>query len=27
MLAGQENFLEFDPAVFTAFVEKLVVSG
>ena len=27
MLAGQEECLEFDPAVFTAFVEKVVVSG
>ena len=27
MLAGQEKCLEFDPAVFTAFVEKVVVSG
>ncbi|MBQ8964330.1 MAG: hypothetical protein IJ089_11155 [Clostridia bacterium] len=26
-LAGQEECLEFDPAVFTAFVEKVVVSG
>ena len=27
MLAGQEECLEFDPAAFTAFVEKVVVSG
>ena len=27
MLAGQEECPEFDPAVFTAFVEKVVVSG
>ena len=27
MLAGQEECLEFEPAVFTAFVEKVVVSG
>lgn len=27
MLTGQEECLEFDPAVFTAFVEKVVVSG
>ena len=27
MLAGQEECLEFDPAVFTAFIEKVVVSG
>ena len=27
MLAGQEEGLEFDPALFTAFVEKVVVSG
>lgn len=27
MLVGQEECLEFDPAVFTAFVEKVVVSG
>ena len=27
MLAGQDECLEFDPAVFTAFVEKVVVSG
>ena len=27
MLAGQEECLKFDPAVFTAFVEKVVVSG
>jgi site-specific DNA recombinase len=27
ILAGQEECLEFDPAVFTAFVEKVVVSG
>ena len=27
MLAGQEKCLEFDPAVFTAFVEKVIVSG
>ena len=27
MLARQEECLEFDPAVFTAFVEKVVVSG
>ena len=27
MLGGQEECLEFDPAVFTAFVEKVVVSG
>lgn len=27
MLAGQEECLEFDPALFTAFVEKVVVSG
>ena len=27
MLAGQEECLEFDPAVFTAFVEKVVVGG
>ena len=27
MLAGQEECLEFDPAVFTAFVEKVVISG
>ena len=27
MLAGQEECLEFDPAVFTAIVEKVVVSG
>ena len=27
MLAGQEECLEFGPALFTAFVEKVVVSG
>ena len=27
MLARQEECLVFDPAVFTAFVEKVVVSG
>ena len=27
MLVGQEECLEFDPAVFTAFVERVVVSG
>ena len=27
MLAGREECLEFDPAIFTAFVEKVVVSG
>ena len=27
ILAGQEECLEFDPALFTAFVEKVVVSG
>jgi len=27
MLAGQEECLEFDPALFTAYVEKVVVSG
>ena len=27
MLARQEECLEFDPALFTAFVEKVVVSG
>ena len=27
VLAGQEECLEFDPAVFTAFVEKVVVNG
>lgn len=27
MLIGQEECLEFDPAVFTAFVEKVIVSG
>ena len=27
MLTGQEECLEFDPALFTAFVEKVVVSG
>jgi hypothetical protein len=27
MLAGQEECLKFDPAVFTAFVEKAVVRG
>ena len=27
MLAGQEECLEFDPEVFTAFVDKVVVSG
>lgn len=27
MLAKQEECLEFDPALFTAFVEKVVVSG
>ena len=27
MLAGQEECLEFDPTMFTAFVEKVVVSG
>ena len=27
MLAGQEECLEFDPAVFTAFAEKVIVSG
>ena len=27
MLAGQEECLEFDPALFTAFVEKVAVSG
>ena len=26
MLAGQEECLEFDPAVFTAFMEKVVVN-
>ena len=27
MLAGQEECLEFDPTVFTAFVERVVVGG
>ena len=27
MLAGQEECLEFDPALFTSFVERVVVSG
>ena len=27
MLAVQEQCLEFDPAVFTAFAEKVIVSG
>ena len=27
MLVGQEECLEFDPALFTAFVEKVIVSG
>ena len=27
MLAEQEEYLEFDPALFTAFVERVVVSG
>ena len=27
MLAGQEECLKFDPALFTAFVEKVVISG
>ena len=27
MLAGQEEYLEFDLVLFTAFVEKVVVSG
>ncbi len=27
MLAEQEECLDFDPALFTAFVEKVVVSG
>ena len=27
MLTGQEECLEFDPAVFRAFVEKVVVVG
>ena len=27
MLAGQEECLEFDPTLFTAFVEKVVVRG
>lgn len=27
ILAGQEECLEFDPALFTAFVEKVVISG
>ena len=27
MLAGQEECLEFDPTVFTAFVERVIVSG
>ena len=27
MLVGQEECLEFDPAVFTAFVEEVIVSG
>lgn len=27
MLARQEECLEFDPALFTAFVDKVVVSG
>ena len=27
MLAEQEECLEFDPALFTAFVERVVVSG
>ena len=27
MLGGQEECLKFDPAVFTAFVVKVVVSG
>ena len=27
MLTGQKECVEFDPAVFTAFVEKVVVSG
>lgn len=27
MLAAQKECLEFDPALFTAFVERVVVSG
>ena len=27
MLATQETYLEFDPALFTVFVEKVIVSG
>ena len=27
MLTGQEECLEFDPAVFTSFVKEVVVSG
>ena len=27
MIAGQEECLEFDPTVFTAFVERVIVSG
>ena len=27
MLARQEECLEFDPTLFTAFVEKVVISG
>ena len=27
MLAGQEECLEFDPTLFTTFVEKVVISG
>ena len=27
MLAGQEECLGFDPALFTAFVEKVIVNG
>ena len=27
MLAGQQECLDFEPALFTAFVEKVVVSG
>ena len=27
MLAGQEECLEFDPTLFTAFVEKVIVGG
>ena len=27
MLAGQEECLEFDPTLFTAFLEKVIVGG